>query len=264
MRLERLLDTEDERAARRLIEQAGTIVTGLYGDMPESFAAQLFARAAPEDLTRCDARELAALAEEAWAFLKERRPGSAKVRFESRPGPIGAEHIKAVSIIEIVNDDMPFLLDSIMNELTELGIEVRLVVHPIFTVERDNAGTLIGFRGDAPAVGAAQRESFIHIHVERIEDEVRRTQSAHALELVLADVRLCVQDWRPMLTRVGELVAEIRDNPPQLPVEEVAEAVQLLEWLLANNFTFLGVREYSFPGGAGANSSPSRRRSWNF
>ena len=251
MRLERLLDTEDERAARRLIEQAGTIVTGLYGDMPESFAAQLFARAAPEDLTRCDARELAALAEEAWAFLKERRPGSAKVRFESRPGPIGAEHIKAVSIIEIVNDDMPFLLDSIMNELTELGIEVRLVVHPIFTVERDNAGTLIGFRGDAPAVGAAQRESFIHIHVERIEDEVRRTQSAHALELVLADVRLCVQDWRPMLTRVGELVAEIRDNPPQLPVEEVAEAVQLLEWLLANNFTFLGVREYSFPGGAG-------------
>src|SRR5215831_9237533 len=99
MRLERLLDTEDERAARRLIEQAGTIVTGLYGDMPESFAAQLFARAAPE---------LAALAEEAWAFLKERRPGSAKARFESRPGPIGAEHIKTVSIIEIVNDDMPF------------------------------------------------------------------------------------------------------------------------------------------------------------
>ena len=147
MRLERLLDTEDERAARRLIEQAGTIVTGLYGEMPESFAAQLFARAAPEDLTRYEARELAALAEEAWAFLKERKTGTAKVRFESRPGPIGAEHIKTVSIIEIINDDMPFLLDSIMNELTELGVEVRLVVHPIFTVERDHAGALIGFRG---------------------------------------------------------------------------------------------------------------------
>src|ERR1043166_3185859 len=121
MRLERLLDTEDERAARRLIEQAGTIVTGLYGDMPESFTAQLFARAAPEDLVRYEPRELAALAEEAWAFLKERKPGTAKVRFESRPGPIGAEHIKTVSIIEIVNDDMPFLLDSVMHELTELA-----------------------------------------------------------------------------------------------------------------------------------------------
>jgi glutamate dehydrogenase len=54
-----------------------------------------------------------------------------------------------------------------------------------------------------------------------------------------------------MLTRVGELVAEIRNNPPQLPVEEVAEAVQFLEWLLANNFTFLGVREYAFPGAEG-------------
>src|SRR6202047_319647 len=177
MRLERLLDTEDERAARRLIEQAGTIVTGLYGDMPESCTAQLFARAAPEDLTRYEPRELAALAEEAWCFLKERKPGTPKVRLESRPGPIGAEHIKTVSIIEIVNDDMPFLLDSIMNELAELGIEVRLVVHPIFTIERDNSGTLIGFRGDAPAVGTARRGSFIHVHVERLEGELRR---AHA------------------------------------------------------------------------------------
>jgi glutamate dehydrogenase len=251
MRLERLLDTEDERAARRLIEQAGTIVTGLYGDMPESFAAQLFARAAPEDLVRYEPRELAALAEEAWAFLKEHRPGAAKIRFESRPGPIGAEHIKTVSIIEIVNDDMPFLLDSIMNELSELGIEVRLVVHPIFTIERDNSGTLIGFRGEAPAVGTARRESFIHIHVERIEDELRRTQTVRALELVLVDVRVVVQDWRAMLTRVGELIADIRNNPPQLAVDEVAEAVQFLEWLLANNFTFLGVREYAFPGAEG-------------
>jgi glutamate dehydrogenase len=251
MRLERLLDTEDERAARRLIEKAGTIVTGLYGDMPESFAAQLFARAAPEDLTRYEPRELAALAEEAWAFLKERRPGASKVRFESRPGPIGAEHIKTVSIIEIVNDDMPFLLDSIMSELAELGIEIRLVVHPIFTIERDNSGSLIGFRGEAPAVGTAQRESFIHVHVERIEDANRRAQVVRALELVLADVRVCVQDWRAMLTRVGEVVADIRNNPPHLAVDEIAEAVQFLEWLLANNFTFLGVREYAFPGVAG-------------
>src|SRR6202011_3528266 len=202
----------------------------------------------PEDLTRYEPRELAALAEEAWAFLKERKPGTPKVRLESRPGPIGAEHIKTVSIVEIVNDDMPFLLDSIMNELTELGVEVRLVVHPIFTVERDNAGTLIGFRGDAAAVGAAQRESFIHIYVERIEDELRRTQVVRALELVLADVRVVAQDWRPMTTRVGELTADIPTHPPHLTVDEVAEAVQFLEWLVANNFTLLGLREYAFPG----------------
>src|SRR5262249_12620389 len=134
---------------------------------------------------------------------------------------------------------------------TELGVEVRLVVHPIFTVERDHAGALIGFRGDAPAVGAARRESFIHIHVERIEDELRRNQVIRALELVLADVRGVGQDWRAMLTRVGELSADIRTHPPHLTVDEVAEAVQFLEWLVANNFTFLGLREYAFPGAAG-------------
>jgi glutamate dehydrogenase len=246
MVVEAVLDTEEARGARRMIEQAGTILTGLHGDMPENFAAQLFSRAAPEDLVRYEPRELATLAEEAWLFLKERKPGAPGVRVEARVGPIGAERVKSVSIIEIVNDDMPFLLDSVMGELTEQGLDIRLVVHPIFSVERDRRGTLVGFHGDGPAIGAARRESFIHIHVERIEDAARRDEIAQALAPVLADVRVCVADWRPMLTRVGEVIAELRDNPPQLPVEEIAEGVQFLEWLLANNFTFLGIREYRY------------------
>ena len=51
-----------------------------------------------------------------------------------------------------------------------------------------------------------------------------------------------------MLARVGELIAEIKNNPPPLPVDEIAEATQFLEWLVANNFTFLGVREYAMTG----------------
>ena len=117
MALQGLLDTEQHRAARRLIEQAGTIVIGLHGDVPERFAAQMFARTAPEDLARYEPREIAALAAEAWRFLKERAPGAAKVRMQSRGGPPGSERIRAVSIVEIVNDNMPFLLDSIMGEL---------------------------------------------------------------------------------------------------------------------------------------------------
>ena len=251
MALEGLLDTEHERAARRLIEQAGTILTGLHGDMPEGFAAQIFARAAPEDLARYEPREVAALAEEAWLFLKERPPGTAKVRMQSRGGPIGSERLRTVSILEIVNDNMPFLLDSIMGELTEQGLDVRLVVHPVFAIERDTKGSLIGFSGEGAPTGAARRESFIHIHTERVEDEARRAALVPSIEQALADVRVSVEDWRPMRARVGEVIADMRGNPPQLPVDEVAEAVQFLEWLLADNFTFLGVREYSFPPGGG-------------
>jgi glutamate dehydrogenase len=235
--------SDEDRAARRLVEQAGGILRGLR-DIPPGFAPLLFALVSPEDLVRYEARELAELAEAAWLFLQERRAGAPKIRFESRGGPIGAARIKTVSVIEIINDDMPFLLDSVMGELTEQGIDVRLVLHPIFTVERDHAGSLVGFRGDGSAVGAARRESFIHIHVERIDDPARQARIIASIELALAHVRVVVQDWRPMLARVGDVIAEIKNNPPPLPVDEIAEAAQFLEWLVANNFTFLGVREY--------------------
>src|SRR3954468_24027864 len=95
--------SDEERAARRLIEQAGTILKGLRGDMPESFTAVLFAGVTAEDLVRYEARELAELAEATWLFLQERKPGTPKIRFEARPGPMGADRIKTVSIIEILN-----------------------------------------------------------------------------------------------------------------------------------------------------------------
>src|ERR1700741_5412917 len=157
---------------------------------------------------------------------------------------MGPQRVRSVSIVEMINDDMPFLLDSVMAELAVQGVDVRLVLHPIFPVERDQTGALIGFRGDGPSVGAAVRESFIHIHVERIEDEARQAQIMDGNGPVLADVRVCVQDWRPMMSRVGEVIADIKNNPPPLTVEEIAEATQFLEWLVANNFTFLGIREY--------------------
>ncbi len=245
MNIEGQFSSDEERAARRLLEQAATILKGLRGDMPESFAGVMFARVSPEDLVRYEPREFAELAEAAWLFLQERKPGVPKIRFESRPGPTGADRIKSVSIIEIINSDMPFLLDSILAELTEQNVDVRLVLHPIFRVERDHSGLLVAFRGEGPAVGTALRESFIHIHVERIEDAARQAEIVKAIGEVLDDVRLCVQDWRPMLARVGEVIAEIKNNPPPLPVDETAEATQFLEWLVSNNFTFLGVREYA-------------------
>jgi glutamate dehydrogenase len=243
MTIQESFASDEERAARRLIEQTGSILKGLV-DIPQNFAPLLFARVLPEDLVHYEARELAELSEAAWQFVQERKPGPPKIRFESRGGPIGAERIKSVSIIEIINDDMPFLLDSIMGELTEQGVDVRFVLHPIFTVERDAVGSLVAFRGEGSAVGAARRESFIHIHVERIEDQARQAKIVEALVQAIGDVRVCVLDWRPMLARVSEVIAEIKNNPPPLPVDEIAEATQFLEWLVANNFTFLGLREY--------------------
>ncbi len=112
----------------------------------------------PEDLERYTAEELADIAERSWSFLQERQSGVAKIRFE----PIAAKSGGAV--LEIVNDDMPFLVDSVVGELNQRGLDIRLFVHPVFVVERDLAGRLVNFKG-ARTVGG-HRESFIHIHVD--------------------------------------------------------------------------------------------------
>ncbi|CAM9966521.1 unnamed protein product, partial [Phaeothamnion confervicola] len=86
------------------------------------------------------------------------------------------------------------------------------------------------------------------IHVEHIDDEARRAAIVAALDQVLAEVRLCVQDWRPMLGRIGSAIQDLKTNPPPVPVDDIAEAIQFLEWLMADNFTLLGVRDYAVTG----------------
>src|SRR5262249_38651386 len=242
--------TDEERAEAALIAAAGNILRSDNREVPEDFIAALFAHAVPEDLMRYDPRQLAALAANAWSLLAVRKPGVPKIRLDT-PDPTGHERLRNDSVLEIVNEDMPFLVDSVLAELAERGIEVRFVVHPVLTVVRDEAGRLTAFKGANPAAGGL-RESVIYIHIERIDEEARRAELVEAIERVLADVRVSVQDWRAMTTRVTDMIAELKASPPPLPAAEIAEAVAFLEWLADNNFTFLGVRNYKFTAGEDA------------
>ena len=142
---------------------------------------------------------------------------------------------------------MPFLFDSTMAELAEQGIEVTLVAHPIIAVERDAQGKLLRFYGEALPEGAkGARESLIHLHITRLDADADRQKLIDGLTRTLNDVRACVTDWRAMRDRVEEAIKTFSSNPPPLPIDEVAEANQFLQWLCADNFTFLGVREYRF------------------
>ena len=228
----------DDYASVALIDAATILLARRRRDIPDDLLAKLFGLAMPEDLGRYTADELAGIAEQSWSFLAARELGVPKLRFAPaavRPG---------VAVLEILNDDMPFLVDSVVAELNQRGLDIRLLVHPVFVVERDLAGKLVNFKG-ARTVGG-QRESFIHLHVEDLEDAAQRAEIVHTLESILAEVRVAVQDWQPMLARVGNIIAELRTNPPPLPVDEIAEAIQFLEWLAEDNFTLLGARDYSF------------------
>ncbi len=221
---------------------AAAVLLARRSDIPPGFIADLFGRAVPEDLLIYEPRELAELAERAWSLLAIRQPGSAQVRLDAPSGTVAVDRLGDISVLEIVNDDMPFLVDSVMAELVERGLDVRLVVHPVFALARDADGRLRQFGADS--VGRGAKESFIHIHVGRIDDSVQRGVIVEALQQILADIRRCVGDWRAMLGRLTEIIADLRKSPPPLPPEELSEAVQFLEWLMANNFTFLGIRHY--------------------
>jgi len=252
MGVEGFLATEDERAARQLVEQADLILQATDGDVPARFAARLFGRAVAEDVRLYTAHELASLAAQAYAHLQRRQPERFDVTVEI-PHPVsGGDRLGKVSIIEIVNDDMPFLLDSVMGALNAQGLTASLVVHPILGVERDNSGLLHGV-GDPDPRG--RRESLIHIHVPRIDEEARRDALVAELNLVMSQVRTAVAAWQPMRGEVRAALADLANAPENLPSEDIDEAKQFLEWLLDGNFTFLGCRHYDVEGSSSGSAT---------
>jgi glutamate dehydrogenase len=235
---------------KEIIHMLGTdkvyeaIEIGRRADIPAMFIAQLYGRAVPEDVVRYGVDDLAALAERAYDFIAERTPGAPKIRCETVPLAASGDR-KTVTVIEIVNDDMPFLVDSVMGEIADRRLDVRLVAHPMFGVKRKGS-KLIAL--GAPNIPDTTCESFIQIHLAPITEDSACDELVRALQTVLGEVRRAVQDWRPMRDRVDAIVTELKANPPPLRVDEIAEAIQFLQWLLADNFTFLGARDYVVDG----------------
>jgi glutamate dehydrogenase len=239
--MEDVVAWRDDKARTTLIQEAARNVQP--DKTPRAFAQLLFGQTNIEDLASHDAASLAFLAEQAWEHVQRRTAGSADIRITNPMMPDGRE----ISVLEVLNDNMPFLLDSTMAELAEQGIEVTLVAHPIIAVERDEQGKLLRFYGETLTEGAkGRRESLIHCHIARLDAEADRQKLIEGLTKTLNDVRACVVDWRAMRARIEEAIKTFRSNPPPLPIDEVAEASQFLQWLCADNFTFLGLREYRF------------------
>src|SRR5215210_6579718 len=239
---------------RDLFDEAGALVGSAGRDVPREFVRTLFGRVPEEDLAPYSPQALADLAATAYEHLSApRRNDGADLRLIDREVERGGRR-RDITAIEVVNENMPFLLDSTLAELVDQGYEPRLVAHPILAVERDESGALARLVGEATAAApvGARRESFIQIHLDRVDDEAARGRLVEGLTKVYADVAVSVRDWPGMRTRIAEAIYSYRANPPPLPADEVSEAVAFLDWLADDNFTFLGMREYRLPKGDAA------------
>ncbi len=161
------------------------------------------------------------------------RPAVGVRPVQSSGGAVGSL-TSAGTVVDIVTDDMPYLVDSVTMELNRHAADIRLIVHPVLTVRRDVAGTAHGI---ALAGDESVRESWIHVELGRVPDERRLEQD---LRRVLDDLRVAMEDQRRMRGAARELVAVLTDEGGS----EQAEASELLAWLAAGHFTFLGYRKY--------------------
>ncbi|GAA4613488.1 NAD-glutamate dehydrogenase [Saccharopolyspora hordei] len=151
------------------------------------------------------------------------------------------------TVVQIVTDDSPYLVDSVIAELGRDGAEVQRVIHPIIAVRRDVAGglqeVLPGASPTAPPADSIP-ESWMFLEVDRVADEERLEALRHGLADVLNDVREVVEDTERMHATARALADELEQDPPPLPEEEVRDGAGLLRWLADGHFTFLGYRHY--------------------
>src|SRR6185436_13389434 len=205
-----MLDTRT--SGSELTAEAVAVLESGHKAIPPTFLRDLFGRVPPEDLAPYSPQTLADLAAEAFEHLKARRtPDGPDIRlFDFEIEREGRR--QDVTVLEIVNDNMPFLLDSTLAEIVDEGYEPLLVAHPILAVERDASGALVRLVGEATAALrlGVKRESFIHIHLPRIDDPETRTRLIEAMRRVHADVSLAVHDWPGMRARVTEIVHNYR------------------------------------------------------
>ncbi len=204
----------------------------------EELVRRYFGQVDPEDLAQRQAADLYGAALSHWSFGRKREPGRARIRVFN---PTIEEHgwQSTHTIVEIVNDDMPFLVDSVTMEANRHGLTLHLIIHPVLAVERDAGGTLMRL---APEGSDARRESFIHVEIDRTTDPARLEALGTDLGRVLSDVRMAVEDWKKMQGRLPVILAEIDDSAPPLPPAELTEGKAFLRWLAENHFTILGYR----------------------
>jgi glutamate dehydrogenase len=201
------------------------------------FAHAFLERVSADDLAARTAQDWAALVAQMAAFVAERQPQTPKVRISD----VGNGR-QARTLVDVVTDDMPFLVDSVSMAIADAGLATHALIHPVVAVRRDAAGKLLAV-ADAGA-GGTTADSVMHFEVDRVADEAAARALEKGIVEALADVRGSVSDWKAM----RESMLRIADDLPQrkLPVdaEGVAEAQEFLRWAVADNFTFLGYREY--------------------
>ena len=198
--------------------------------MPDGPAADFLDRLAQdledEDTPSKDSADLAVAFADFWQFSQTRGDQDLAIRLRRWVGADGRDLGR--DLLEIVQPDRPFLVDSIMGEIADNGLTVRALFHPIVTLK------------------GGHRESLIQVQLDPVGED-REQAVVAAVAAVLADVRMAVADFDAMQALMARTIRELDAAPADIAADLKAEYHAFLRWLEREHFVFLGARIYEYP-----------------
>ncbi|MCB1526604.1 MAG: NAD-glutamate dehydrogenase [Hyphomicrobiaceae bacterium] len=222
----------------------------------QKFAELLFARLGAARDNWLSAKSLAAIGVDTFHLLQNHLPGRPTVSVGRTALPVSqtgsAETLREVTVLVIINNDMPFLVSSVMGEVQARGLKTHLVLHPVHAARRDGNQIIELQQLDAMSSDNATSEwgaeSVIVVVMDALDDSASRAL-ADALDDVLAKVAVAVRDWKPMKARLDAAITALEQ---QTKTRENAglidETIAFCRWMRAGQFVFLGMREYRLDG----------------
>ena len=226
----------DDSLSHAVLATLGATSTPLARPFTEHF----FRRIDAEDVRAHDVAGWAGMMRGLLEFARVRKPGTPNLRV-SNPAQDADGYEPAHTIIDIVTDDMPFLVDSVGIAVGQAGLNVHLVAHPVYSVERDAGGNVLAFAAEG---GKGKAESLMHFEIDRVADPAERARLENSVRAALDDVAVCNRDWPAMRDKMLAIADDLGKQKLPLDAAGIAEAQEFLRWAAADHFTFLGYREY--------------------
>lgn len=242
------LDQAQEEIIGKVIENIQQKLPKKQSKLIIDFASKFLRHASPEDLSTKAELDLYGSVLSHWELIKNRKPGQSKIRIYN---PYFEEHgwQSTHTIIEIINDDMPFLVDSLRMEINRLGYALHKIIHlGNLRAKRNKAGNLVELMDSAAATEGVQAEAPIYIEIDRQTQPEKLQELQENLEHILKDVKVTVQDWSVMRAKIRDALKDIDSSKKHLDTEDVSEAKDFLQWMENDHFTFLGYRYYDVVG----------------
>lgn len=232
-----------------LVERIHQKMQGKAADLLAIFVRQFYGTMALDDLNEWSIDELYWAAVDFWDLMQQRAPAQTKIRVFN-PDYENDGWQTPHTVIEVITDDIPFLVDTIRLALLRKGLTSHLEIHMGgLRLKRDTNNQItdvlpLQHNGDAPQADVSQ-ESPIFFEIDKITKQAGLEELTATLQRVLEDNHVAVADWAIMRSKVQEAIKELENFPANIiDKNEVDETRAFLEWIDDHHFTFLGVRDY--------------------